>query len=329
MILLLALALQGGPYDADPKHPWNELHRALFTWSPVTPRDKIPAGLEPDPLFWPIGDRWTLSASLLPALDRLLEKGGDALVKDPLRRAILQHDLWMFFDGLEGQPFANSQSWPPEDEAARDAARRRIARLMRRIALTPEEIRALPDNLAAAVASGRHAKAVDPTEPERPFLPADLLDPKGPWVLLGREDGAPIAQQHAKHFRRAAFLVYASVPGGAEPTLEYFRTVAGLKKSKLPDPPPDGSRLLFVRRAFLLDAEGRPHLSPLTEEVRMRVSPAAIPGVAGFFEFHLNRGDLFAGTGGLRAAEAQEEGVLFFFNRAYAKEPIRKSCVQC
>lgn len=96
----------------------------------------------------------------------------------------------MFFDGLEGQPLANSRSRPPEDEPARDAARRRIARLMRRIALTPEEIRALPDNLSAAVSSGRHAKAFDPAEPDRPFLPADLLDPRGPWVLLGREDGA-------------------------------------------------------------------------------------------------------------------------------------------
>jgi len=332
MILLLAALLAAqGPYDADPKHPWNELHRALFTWRPTTSREKIPPGLETDPLFWPIGfDQWTFSAPLLPVLDGFLERSGDALVKDPLKRAVLQHDLWMFFDSLEGQPLGNSRSWPPEDEAARDAARRRLARLMRRIALTPEEIRALPDNLASAVASGRHAKAFDPAEPERPFLPADLLDPKGPWVLLGRDDGTPVAEQHAKHFRRSAFFVYASLPGGAEPTLDYIRALGGLKKAASPDAAPDGSRLLFVRRLFLLDAEGRAHLSPLTEEVRIRVSPTNFPGVAGLFEFHLNRGDLFSGNGGgLRAAESQEEAVLFLFNRGCSKEQIRKSCAQC
>jgi hypothetical protein len=329
MILLLALALQAGPYDADPKHPWNELHRALFTWRPIASKTKVPAGLEADPLFWPIGfEEWTFSASLLPVLDGLLEKGAAADPKDPLQRAVLQHDLWTFFDGLEGMPLANSRSWPPEDENARDAARRRLARLMRRIALTPEEIRALPDNLSAAVSSGRHAKAFDPAQPDRPFLPADLLDPKGPWVLLGREDGAPVAEQHVKHFRRSAFFVHASVPGGPDPTLAYLRDVGRLKKAKLVDPPPDGTRFLFVRRAFLLDAEGRPHLSPLTEEVRIRVSPTK--STAAVFEFHLKRGDLFGGTaGGLQATATDEEAVLFFFNRGASKEPIRRSCVQC
>src|SRR6185503_7325326 len=108
MMLVAAAALlaatQGGPYDADPKHPWNELHEALFTWRPAKP-DKIPAGLVPDPLFWPAGfQEWTFSAALLPVLDRFLEKGSDALVKDPIKRAILQRDLWMFFDGLDGMP---------------------------------------------------------------------------------------------------------------------------------------------------------------------------------------------------------------------------------
>ena len=98
MVLLattLCLVAQAGPYDADPKHPWNELHEALFTWRPTKP-GKIPAGLQSDPLFWPPGSQeWAFSAVLLPMLDRFLEKGSDALVKDPLKRAVLQRDLWM------------------------------------------------------------------------------------------------------------------------------------------------------------------------------------------------------------------------------------------
>jgi len=332
LVAVLGLVAQAGPYDADPKHPWNELHQALFTWRPTKP-DKVPSGLVSDPLFWPPSfQEWTFSAATLPVLDRFLEKDSDALVKDPLKRAVLQRDLWMFLDGLEGNPLANSRSMPPEDEVARDGARRRITRLMRRLALSPEEIRALPDNLACAVASGKQAKAFDPSDPERPFLPADLLDPKGPWVLLGREDGVPAADNHVRHFRgRSVFLIYASVPGGPVPTLDFFTKLGELKKEKAPAASPVGTRLLFARRSFLLDAEGQPHLSPLTEEVRIRVQLARPgPGAAGRFESHLNRADLFAGVGGgLRAADADEQGILFFFHRVAAKDRIRSTCVEC
>src|SRR5688572_14324071 len=291
---VLALAAQGGPYDPDPKHPWNELHEALFTWRPSPQRDKIPAGLEPDPRLWPLGaDAWTFSAALLPVLDRFLGNRDDARIQDPLKRAILQHDLWMFLDGLEGIRMGGGRTVPPEDGVARDGVRRRIGKLMRRLASTPEEIRALPDNLAAA-ASGR-ATAFDPAEPERPFLPADLQDPKGPWALLGRDDGAPIAELHVKSFGgRALFLIYAALPGGPKATLDFFKAMAPLKDAKAPAPPPAGTLFVLVRRPFLLDVDGNPHLAPIVEEVRIRAAPAEPRrGVAGVFEFHLNRSDLF------------------------------------
>ena len=326
LLLLAAVAVVQGPYDADPKHPWNELHQALFTWRPLTIRTTVPAGLESDPLYWPIStDPWTFSAPLLPALDRALASGD---LKDPLKRAILQHDLWLFLDSLDGMPQGGGWSVAPEDATARAAARRRIARLMRRVALTGAEIRARPDNLAAAVSSGRVATAFDPDQPDRPFLPKDLLDPKGGWVLLGREDGAPAAELHVKHFRgRSAFLVYASLPDGREPTMQYIRSLSALNKTKMPERSPVGTRLLFVRRPLLLDRDGNLHLSPLVEEVRIR---AEGKDGAAVFEFHLNRNDLFGGLGGgIRAAAQNEEGVLFFFNRGSSKQSIRASCAEC
>lgn len=51
-----------------------------------------------------------------------------------------------------------------------------------------------------------------------------------------------------KHFRRSAFFVHASLPGGAEPTMDHLRALGGLKKTRTPDPLPEGSVLFFFNR---------------------------------------------------------------------------------
>lgn len=330
LAVLLVLAPQAGPYDGDAKHPWNELHRALFTWRPTRPEKTVSEGYEADPLFWPLGAApWTFSEAVSKALVRFDEAAAET---DPLKRALLQHDVWMFLDGLEGQPLGEARSLPPETEESRAEIRRRLVPLLRRLALTPEELRGLPDTYAAAAKSGRHAAAFDPQEPERSFLPADLWNAEGPWVLLGREDGKPAAPQHVKHFRgRSVFLVFLSLPGGREATLRYVRELGACRHVKNAPRPPAGTRLALVRRAFLLDAKGRPQLSALTEEVRIRATLSKTRAApAGLFEFHLNRGDLLAGTaGGLRASGPTDEAVLVFFHHMPSKEAVRKSCLEC
>ena len=52
------------------------------------------------------------------------------------------------------------------------------------IGMRAEEIKKLPNNYAEAV-----------TAREAWFLPKDLLDPKGSWVLLGDETRLPLALQ--------------------------------------------------------------------------------------------------------------------------------------
>jgi hypothetical protein len=88
---------------------------------------------------------------------------------------------------------------------------------------------------------------------------------------------------------------------------------------------------LLVRRAFLLDAEGVPRLSPLVEEVRIRASQAPPkPNPSGVFEFRLHRDELFSGkAGGLHAAAPKDEAVLLFFHRLTARQAIRLSCAEC
>jgi hypothetical protein len=68
ILALAALAQDAGPYGADPALPANRLHRAMFTWTPGGPR--MPACVETDPLFWPIGlEMWKFADDLLPAID--------------------------------------------------------------------------------------------------------------------------------------------------------------------------------------------------------------------------------------------------------------------
>jgi hypothetical protein len=152
---------------------------------------------ELDPLLWP-GSKYLLAGErhkrVVALLDEFLAKDGHNLVKDPLKRAVLQHDLWAVFDWL-ANPTAPYQyradDVPPEARALQV----RLAKAIRRLALSAEEIRRLPDNYTAAITARAFPTRHDPEQPERAFLPADLFDPDGPWVLLG-EHMAPNAVQH-------------------------------------------------------------------------------------------------------------------------------------
>jgi hypothetical protein len=98
LVLLLTQAKAGGPYDPDPAHPANRIHRAVHTWSGVAP-PYDPGGLHwPDRVYHLSGDS---RLALGPLLDELLARKADELLPDPLRRAVLQRDLWMTHDWSE------------------------------------------------------------------------------------------------------------------------------------------------------------------------------------------------------------------------------------
>ena len=88
-------------YDTDPGHLWNRLHAALFvrtaadgsTWG----EDELTPLLWPESKFLLAGEHHKL---VLALLDEFLAKDGQKLIKDPLKRAMFQHDLWADFDWL-------------------------------------------------------------------------------------------------------------------------------------------------------------------------------------------------------------------------------------
>lgn len=336
-------------HDADPAHLWNRLHGALFV---RTASDKKSYGRdELDPLLWPqskhllAGERHKRVVALL---DEFLAKDGHKLVIDPLQRAVLQHDLWAVFDWL-ANPTAPYQyradDFPPEARALQV----RLAKAIRRLALSAEEIRRLPDNYAAAIAAKAFAPSHDPGKPERAFLPADLFDPDGPWVLLG-EHMAPAAPVHVRAVHgRSAFFVLIKLPAGRKATLAYLETLGAFPNALMPQPVdrnakflakklprfnpelpqfPVGTQVALVRELLVIDDQGKIQGTRLIESAQFRVyrdipkgDPAHpegfddLVGKQDFYEFRITRKGLFAGTaGGLRAVGARDEEISLFLN---------------
>jgi hypothetical protein len=89
-------------YHADPEHLWNRLHEAMFVR--VGP-DAVTYGHDRlEPLLWArskhmLEDRSNQRAVAL--LEEFLHDEGVKLVEDPLKRAVLQRDLWLVFNWLE------------------------------------------------------------------------------------------------------------------------------------------------------------------------------------------------------------------------------------
>ena len=215
--------------------------------------------------------------------------------------------------------------------------------------LSPAQIANLPDNYAAAVASRRFPDRFDPDHPGRAYLPPDLFRADGPWVCVGRPDG-PAAPQHlaeggGNRFTNSVFLIFLKLPAGRTATLDFLKQLAAFNRPlyvpntdettrrflpNLPSPAlpqwPKGTEVALVRRAMLIDSDGRLVASRLTESVQLRVmrtqTPAMtakavedldrrsddVPDAQAFAEFRLRRVALFAGdAGGLRDESGERD----------------------
>jgi hypothetical protein len=326
------------PYAADPVHPWNRLHQALFVREAGGRRVVHSA----DPLLYR-GGTYLLEGEphrqAVALLDRFLTKSEDRLIADPLKRLFFQHDLWSAFDYA---------AWYPDDwvfkskhEPAAVALRNRLAKAIGRLALGDRELAALPDNYALAVKSKQFATAYDPAHPERPFLPPDLFDEKGPWVRFHEATAKPMAEQHFDGAGgRAAHVIFLRLPDGRAATQRYLK---GLRREEpyLKEAGrysvkqfPAGTMVAMVRRALTVDRSAKVRVTPVTELVQIRVY-RRIPkdpeanfhgdfGEQDVYEFLLDRPKLFAGEHGLRAV-GPDDPAEPFFDRSEARDPFERS----
>jgi hypothetical protein len=281
-------------YHADPEHLWNRLHRALFVR--VGPDGRTYGQDRLEPLLW-VGSKHLLEGKAhqraVAILDEFLKNKGEKLIEDPLKRAVLQRDLWLIFNWLDDvhSHFYDPELTSDEVRAAQDRLRPRLAAVIGRLALTRDQIKQLPDNYAMAVASADYARRFDPKHPDTPYLPADLFDSNGPWVCVGRPDG-PVAPQHqadtgTNMFTNSAFLVFLRLPDGRAATLDFLKRLrtfdqplrVDAKEPKigmqyLPNPElpqfPVGTQVALVRRSLLIAVPNTLLATTLTESVQLR-----------------------------------------------------------
>jgi len=272
-------------YDPDPDHLWNRLFHQLYR---RTSADGNEYGEdELDPLLW-FDTTYLLNGishqQAIQVLDEYLSAHAENLIRDPLKRAMFQHDMWAVFDWLASQP----EPYPSE----RQALAPRLAQIIRRVALSKAEILSLPDNYALAVEANTFPGDVPVDHPESAFLPSDIFQPDSAWILMGRE-GGPIAMTHTESFPffgRSVFLVFVRSPNGRTATLDFINALNTDPSHALTI----GLDVALVRRMLLIDDQGELVLSPLVETVQLRhFSPAQ-----NFHEFELNRARLFDGLAG-------------------------------
>jgi len=345
-----------GIYDPTPDHVWNRLYRSLYV---RVSRDGRKYGYdELDPLLWIETNHLLSGASYQQAinlLDQFLSTQADRLVADPLKRAMLQRDLWAVFD------WSTLHSYKPTPE--KRELQVRLARVIRRLALSKEQIEALPNNYADAVAGKVFATQYNSRQPDNPFLPADLFQPEGPWVALSAFGGGPVALTHVFNFSgRSVFLVFMRLPEGRQATLTYLKRLSGHPRL-LPNPDlpqfPAGTELVLVRQMLLIDNQANLRPTHLTESVQIRIhraTPKTIPeGInvhldaarrlpLDVSEFKLSRAKLFAGIfGGLRPVTWDEKEFPLFQSAGFDLfelspehgsierhlRPVLNSCVAC
>jgi hypothetical protein len=348
-------------YDRDPHHLWNRLYATLYV---RTGKDGKEYGNdELDPFLWP-DSKYLLTEprfrQVIAVLDEFKGKNGAKPIGDPLKKAMFQRDLWAIFDWL-----ADAEAEHQTEKSHRRELRKRLARIIGQVALSAEGIRGLPDNYAVALGGKIFPPKHDPSDPQKAFLPPDLLATDGPWVLLGVRGVLLTAPSHMQFFGgRSAFFVLMNLPQGRKATLDYLQKLRSFPNPLMPRPAdrggpgpplpilnpdlpqfPVGTQVALVREMMLIDNQGTITPTRLVEDIQFRVfrdipTKVNVPlerfddlySNQDFYEFQLRRKDLFSErAGGLHPVQPQEEESayhLFLGSLAVVRDPLEAPAAQ-
>ena len=304
-------------YDSDTNHLWNRLNETLFQ---RTAQDGKKYGLdELDILYWFRTTNLLAGISqqqAISVLDEFINTHGEKLIRDPLKRALLQRDLWELFD------WSTKKTWNLDERRAPRELQTRLAVAIRRLALTTNEIAVLRDNYAQTKTN------------YAPDLPHGLTQTNGDWVSVSDNNDNLTTPTHVSSFDgHSTFQVMLRVPGGRDAAENYLGQLHefaltnhlwayhtnNFKWASTNEPDevlelnpaipqfPTNTEWALVRRMCVIDTDGKIQPTPITENIQMRryyaftrpttvivtnrngfVTPVSIPPI-NYFEFQMNR----------------------------------------
>jgi hypothetical protein len=255
-------------YDPNPDHLWNRLNQTLFE---RTAPDGNRYGLDQlDILYWARTTNLLAGvphAAALTVLDEFNQAHGEKLIRDPLKKALLQRDLWALFDWA-----AVPQPYYAQFPAARRGLLSRLAVAIQRLELTTNEIAALPDNYALA----ERGNLAD--------LPHEMFNPHGDWINVWVPAALGLVPTHDFTFAgRSTFTVLFHDADGRAAGLDYLQRLHAIEPMfvgtnntnnpvRLNEFPqfPTNSQWALVRRLRVIDTEGKIHSTHLVESIQLR-----------------------------------------------------------
>jgi len=294
-------------FDSDPQHLWNRLFAAVTIRPSLLPSvrggqpvARIEGGDRIEFFGWGGTTYWDDGANgarLERHLDQFLNEGGEKLSTNPLKRVLLQHDLWTLFDFLMTRHIARQGDF--ETRRRRSELCRKLAHAIQSLALPAETLAKLPDNYSLAVQSGRFA-ATHNFDPKRDYLPQGLLTGGDEWPELdffqarrSEDVERRYVFLHMRAFQgRSYFRVFCRFPKGRPQLENYLRDLdakgidwrASAQHGSIalgPDAPelPTGTEVALLQFLIALDPKLQLIPTPLVQTVRLLVFKSA-DGVA-------------------------------------------------
>ena len=286
-------------FDADPQHLWNRLFAAVTIRPSLLPSIKggapvarIEGGDRIEFFGWGGTTYWDEPANVAQLdglLDQFLGQGTEKLSADPLKRVLLQRDLWTLFDFLMVRHIARHGDF--ETRRRRHELCRKLARAIGALALPAETLARLPDNYALAIQSGRFAATHD-FDPRRDYLPPRILSGADEWQELdfyqarrSEDVERRYVFLHMRAFQgRSYFRVFCRFPKGRSQLETYLHELdargidwrASAQHGSIslkPDAPqlPAGTEVALLQFLIAFDTNRQPVPTSLVESVRLLI----------------------------------------------------------
>lgn len=284
-------------FNADPQNLWNRLFAAVTIRPSLLPSvrggapvARIEGGDRIEFFGWGGTTYWDEPANLErlgSLLDEFLSQHAEKLTDDPLKRVLLQCDLWTIFDFLMVRHIERRCN--SEVRQSRNDLCRKLARAIRALALPAGTLAKLPDNYALAIQSGRFAATHD-FDPQCDYLPPRLFSSPDEWQELdfyqarrSEDVERRYVFLHMRAFQgRSYFRVFCRFPKGRAQFEEYLRELdekgidwrASAQHGSIaltPEAPrlPAGTEVALVQFLIALDTNLQLVPTPIVESVRL------------------------------------------------------------